>query len=272
MPGGNQAGPPGLAGSPVFLTLQMQEKSAKSALETILRGAVPITIRGIQLTSLVDFPGEVCTTIFLGGCNFRCPWCHNADLVLRTATLPEISPGEVLNLLIRRRSWVQAVCITGGEPSLTPGLEEFIRSLKSHGFKVKLDTNGTQPEVIARLLAGDLLDYVAMDVKAPPEKYDLLTGTRANLEAVKESIALIKNSRVAYEFRTTAVPSLLLEEDFLAIGQMLAGARHYVLQQFRPARTLLNPGLQELLLYPETTLKNIAVKLQPFFARVEVRS
>jgi pyruvate formate lyase activating enzyme len=250
----------------------MQEKSAKSALETILRGAVPITIRGIQLTSLVDFPGEVCTTIFLGGCNFRCPWCHNADLVLRPATLPEISPGEVLNLLLRRRSWVQAVCITGGEPSLTPGLEEFIRSLKSHGFKVKLDTNGTQPEVIARLLAGDLLDYVAMDVKAPPEKYDLLTGTRADLEAIKESIALIKNSRVAYEFRTTAVPGLLLEEDFLAIGQMLAGARHYVLQQFRPAGTLLNPGLQELLPYPETTLKNIAVKLQPFFARVEVRS
>ncbi|WP_338835279.1 anaerobic ribonucleoside-triphosphate reductase activating protein [Neomoorella thermoacetica] len=233
---------------------------------------IPIVIRGIQLTSLVDFPGEVCTTVFLGGCNFRCPWCHNADMVLRPSVLPEISPAEVLNLLIRRRSWVQAVCITGGEPTLAPGLEEFVRTLKSRGFKVKLDTNGSQPDVIARLLAGDLLDYVAMDVKAPPEKYDLLTGTGADLEAIKESIALIKNSRVAYEFRTTVVPGLLEEEDLLAIGQMLAGARRYVLQQFRPAGTLLNPGLRELLPYPETTLDHIAARLQPFLAEVEVKS
>ncbi|OIQ56528.1 7-carboxy-7-deazaguanine synthase [Moorella thermoacetica] len=233
---------------------------------------IPIAIRGIQLTSLVDFPGTVCTTIFFGGCNFRCPWCHNADLVLRPSALPETSPAEVLNLLERRSAWVQAVCITGGEPTLAPDLEEFIRSLKASGFKVKLDTNGTQPGVIARLLAGGLLDYVAMDVKGPPEKYDLLTGIRANLEAVRESIALIKNSRVAYEFRTTVVPGLLAEEDLPAIGEMLAGARHYVLQQFRPAGTLLNPGLRELHPYPEATLKNIADTLQPFFARVEVRS
>lgn len=220
----------------------------------------------------MDFPGEVCTTIFLGGCNFRCPWCHNADLVLRPATLPEISHGEVLNLLLRRRSWVQAVCITGGEPTLAPGLEEFVRSLKSQGFKVKLDTNGSRPGILGRLLEEGLLDYIAMDVKAPPEKYNFLTGTRVDLEAINESIALLKNSQVTYEFRTTVVPGLLLEEDVLAIGEMLAGARHYVLQQFRPAGTLLNPDLQELLSYPETTLKNIAVKLQPFFARVEVRS
>lgn len=250
----------------------MQEKSAKSALETFLRGAVPITIRGIQLTSLVDFPGEVCTTIFLGGCNFRCPWCHNADLVLRPATLPEISPGEVLNLLIRRRSWVQAVCITGGEPSLTPGLEEFIASLKSHGFKVKLDTNGTRPGILGRLLEEGLLDYVAMDVKAPPEKYDLLTGTRVDLEAIKESIALIKNSRVAYEFRTTVVPGLLLEEDLLAIGRLLRGARHYILQQYQPAGTLLDADFQALRPYPGATLQSMAQKLHFFIHKVDIRN
>ncbi|GEA18830.1 anaerobic ribonucleoside-triphosphate reductase activating protein [Moorella sp. E306M] len=233
---------------------------------------IPIAIRGIQQTSLVDFPGEVCTTVFLGGCNFRCPWCHNADLVLRPATLPEVSPAEVLNLLLRRRSWVQAVCITGGEPTLAPGLEEFIRSLKSHGFKVKLDTNGSQPDVIARLLAGDLLDYVAMDIKAPPEKYDLLTGTRANLEAVKESIALIKNSRVAYEFRTTVVPGLLMEEDFLAIGRLLRGARRYVLQQYQPAGTLLDADFQALRPYPGATLQSMAQKLHPFIHKVDVRN
>ncbi|WP_156275884.1 anaerobic ribonucleoside-triphosphate reductase activating protein [Neomoorella glycerini] len=231
-----------------------------------------MTIRGIQLTSLVDFPGEVCTTVFYGGCNFRCPWCHNADLVLRPFTLPEISPEEVLNLLSRRRSWVQAVCITGGEPTLAPGLEEFIRSLKSCGFKVKLDTNGTHPGILARLLTDGLLDYVAMDVKAPPGKYNLLAGTKVDLESVRESIALIKNSRIAYEFRTTVVPGLLLEEDLLAIGRLLRGARRYVLQQYQPAGTLLDADFQALRPYPGATLNNIAQKLQPFSAKVEVRA
>ncbi|QGP93990.1 7-carboxy-7-deazaguanine synthase [Neomoorella glycerini] len=220
----------------------------------------------------MDFPGEVCTTVFYGGCNFRCPWCHNADLVLRPFTLPEISPEEVLNLLSRRRSWVQAVCITGGEPTLAPGLEEFIRSLKSCGFKVKLDTNGTHPGILARLLTDGLLDYVAMDVKAPPGKYNLLAGTKVDLESVRESIALIKNSRIAYEFRTTVVPGLLLEEDLLAIGRLLRGARRYVLQQYQPAGTLLDADFQALRPYPGATLNNIAQKLQPFSAKVEVRA
>ena len=232
---------------------------------------IPIAIRGIQLTSLVDFPGTVCTTIFFGGCNFRCPWCHNADLVLRPSVLPEISPAEVLNILERRSAWVQAVCITGGEPTLASDLEEFIRSLKASGFKVKLDTNGSQPDVIARLLAGGLLDYVAMDVKGPPGKYDLLTGTGADLEAIKESIAFIKKSRVDYEFRTTVVPGLLAAEDLPAIGEMLAGARHYVLQQFRPGNTLLDAGFRLLPPYSGSTLRALAQKLRPYIEKVEVR-
>ncbi|WP_054935647.1 anaerobic ribonucleoside-triphosphate reductase activating protein [Moorella stamsii (nom. illeg.)] len=231
-----------------------------------------MTIRGIQLTSLVDFPGEVCTTVFYGGCNFRCPWCHNADLVLRPFTLPEISPEEVLNLLSRRRSWVQAVCITGGEPSLAPGLEEFIRSLKSCGFKVKLDTNGTHPGILARLLTDGLLDYVAMDVKAPPEKYNLLAGTKVDLESVRESIAFIKNSRIAYEFRTTVVPGLLLEQDLLAIGRLLRGARRYVLQQYQPAGTLLDADFQALRPYPGATLQSMAQKLHSFIHKVDIRN
>nr|WP_277995672.1 MULTISPECIES: anaerobic ribonucleoside-triphosphate reductase activating protein [Moorella] len=226
----------------------------------------------MQLTSLVDFPGEVCTTVFYGGCNFRCPWCHNADLVLRPFTLPEISPEEVLNLLSRRRSWVQAVCITGGEPSLAPGLEEFIRSLKSCGFKVKLDTNGTHPGILARLLTDGLLDYVAMDVKAPPEKYNLLAGTKVDLESVRESIAFIKNSRIAYEFRTTVVPGLLLEQDLLAIGRLLRGARRYVLQQYQPAGTLLDADFQALRPYPGATLQSMAQKLHSFIHKVDIRN
>ncbi|CEP66383.1 Aldolase-type TIM barrel [Moorella glycerini] len=220
----------------------------------------------------MDFPGEVCTTVFYGGCNFRCPWCHNADLVLRPFTLPEISPEEVLNLLSRRRSWVQAVCITGGEPSLAPGLEEFIRSLKSCGFKVKLDTNGTHPGILARLLTDGLLDYVAMDVKAPPEKYNLLAGTKVDLESVRESIAFIKNSRIAYEFRTTVVPGLLLEQDLLAIGRLLRGARRYVLQQYQPAGTLLDADFQALRPYPGATLQSMAQKLHSFIHKVDIRN
>jgi pyruvate formate lyase activating enzyme len=192
--------------------------------------------------------------------------------VLRPYTLTGISTEEVLDLLNRRRSWVQAVCITGGEPTLAPVLEEFVRRLKGCGFKVKLDTNGTRPEIIARLLAGGLLDYVAMDVKGPPAKYDLLTGTSgADLEAVKESITLLKSSRVACEFRTTAVPGLLGEEDLLTTGRLLAGAWRYVLQQFRPGNTLLDAGFRELRPYPGSTLRSLAQKLRPYIDEVEVR-
>ncbi|BCV21619.1 radical SAM protein [Moorella sp. Hama-1] len=152
------------------------------------------------------------------------------------------------------------------------GLEDFIRRLKGCGFRVKLDTNGTRPEVIARLLARGLLDYVAMDMKGPPEKDDLLTGTRADLEAVRESIALIKNSRVAYEFRTTVVPGLLREEDLLATGGLLAGARRFCLQQFRPGNTLLEAGFRDLPPYSGATLRAIAAKLWPFVDEVAVRA
>ncbi|MGI9953053.1 anaerobic ribonucleoside-triphosphate reductase activating protein [Moorellaceae bacterium AZ2] len=233
---------------------------------------VPLSIRGIQKTSLVDFPGQVCTSVFFGGCNWRCPWCHNPDLVLYPSTLPEIAPREVLALLERRRSWIQAVCLTGGEPALAPELTTMVKELKSRGFKVKLDTNGSQPRVLAGLLQKGLLDYVAMDIKAPPEKYSLLAGTNVELEAVEESILLLKNNRVPYEFRTTVVPGLLTEEDFLAIGKRLSGTRCYVLQAFRPASSLLDPAYQNLRPLPKALLQDLAVKLMPFFGRVEVRS
>ncbi|GFN22127.1 MAG: anaerobic ribonucleoside-triphosphate reductase activating protein [Thermoanaerobacteraceae bacterium] len=231
-----------------------------------------MAIRGIHKTSLVDFPGEVCTTVFFGGCNFRCPWCHNADLVLRPSALPEIPPEEVLAFLDRRKSFIRAVCLTGGEPTLARGLEDFICQLKGRGFKVKIDTNGTRPEVIAGLLEKGLLDYVAMDVKGPLEKYNLLTGVKADLGAVKESVNLLKNSRTAYEFRTTMVPGLLSEEELLALGPLLAGARRYVLQAFRPADSVINGYYRDIPPCSEATLKNTALKLAPFFGRVEIRA
>ncbi|MGB9782945.1 MAG: anaerobic ribonucleoside-triphosphate reductase activating protein [Moorellaceae bacterium] len=226
----------------------------------------------MQKTSLVDFPGEVCTTLFFGGCNLRCPWCHNADLVLRPSALPEMAPEDILAFLERRKPFIQAVCLTGGEPTLTPGLRDFVRQLKSRGIRVKIDTNGTKPEVIAELLENELLDYVAMDVKGPWEKYELLAGAGVDPEAIKESLSLIKGGRVAYEFRTTVVPGLLTEQDFLILGYTLAGAKRYVLQQFRPGISLIDERYRELLPYSPATLKRIAQRLEPFIDEVQIRS
>ncbi|SMB91244.1 pyruvate formate lyase activating enzyme [Thermanaeromonas toyohensis ToBE] len=228
--------------------------------------------RGVHKTSLVDFPGEVCTTLFCGGCNFRCPWCHNADLVLRPQVLPIFPAKEVIKLLERRRHLVEAVCVTGGEPTLSKGLEDFLVQLKNKGFKVKLDTNGTQPGVLARLLEKNLLDYVAMDIKAPPEKYDLLAGTKVEMTALLESIKILKNSPIAYEFRTTVVPTLITLEDLKAIGKWLLGARCFVLQPFKASSSLIDMTLAQLPPCPEELLTKAASYLRYYFMKVEVRN
>lgn len=259
-------------------------------------------IRGIQKTSLVDYPGEVCTTLFVGGCNLRCPWCHNSDLVLRQRQLPRFQLKAILSSLEKRKHLVPAVCITGGEPTLWTQLPGFIRELKAMELKVKLDTNGTNPEVLQGLLTEQLLDYVAMDVKAPPEKYELLTGRpsfmatastprvepadclclgqnaqetgAAILKRIQQSIDLIKTSSIDYEFRTTAVPGMLEEADLLAIGSWLAQSirpRRWVLQQFRPATTIIDPCLREAHPYPQEVLERVATQMAPYFEEVKVR-
>ncbi|MDN5347934.1 MAG: pyruvate formate lyase activating enzyme [Clostridia bacterium] len=240
-------------------------------LERISIEVVVIAVRGLQKTSLVDFPGEVCTTLFWGGCNLRCPWCHNADLVLRPWALPRLEIQEILGFLTERRSWSQAVCLTGGEPALDPELPAFVLKLKERGFKVKLDTNGTRPEVLSQLIDQDLLDYIAMDVKAPPDKYGMLAGVKVDLKAIRESIDIIRASEVAYEFRTTVVPGLLLEEDLLAIGRWLGGAKRYVLQQFRPAGSLLDENYRGINPYPEEFLHRAAARLRPICGEVICR-
>lgn len=230
-----------------------------------------MTIRGLELTSLVDFPGEVCTTVFFGGCNLRCPWCQNSVLVHGRHTPPAVEPEETLKLLLSRRAWIRAVCLTGGEPTLVPDLEEFLVRLKAHGFAVKLDTNGTFPDVLFRLLRRDLLDYVAMDVKAPLERYRLLAGVEVDGKAISSSVDLLKSGGTPYEFRTTVVPGLLRKDDLLAICRWLAGARRYVLQQFRPSGTLLDPRLAGVQPYPASFLYETAAELDDFFLEVEVR-
>ncbi|MDI3538525.1 MAG: pyruvate formate lyase activating enzyme [Bacillota bacterium] len=228
-------------------------------------------VKGVQPVSLVDYPGHICSTVFFGGCNFRCPFCHNAGLVERADTLPDENLEDVLAFLTERRHLVPAVCITGGEPTLAPELTGFIRRLKRAGLLVKLDTNGTRPEVLRALLAERLLDYVAMDVKAPPDKYGLLTGRPVDLEAIHRSINLIRTAAPAYEFRTTVVPELLTEKDILDIGRELAGSDKYVLQPFRPAHPLIDPQLELAAPCPVSFLEKVAKELRALIKTVEVR-
>ncbi|MBN2538411.1 MAG: anaerobic ribonucleoside-triphosphate reductase activating protein, partial [Deltaproteobacteria bacterium] len=166
-------------------------------------------IGDIQKFSLIDYPGRICATIFTQGCNFRCPYCHNPELVEPSLFRRTIIDDEVFSFLDKRRGKLDAVNITGGEPTLQPDLIECIKIIRSMGYMVKIDTNGSFPEVLRKLIDDNLLDYIAMDVKAPPEKYGEVTGSSIAVDNIAESIHLIMDSGIDYEFRTTIVKSLL---------------------------------------------------------------
>jgi len=196
-------------------------------------------IGGLQRCSLIDFPGQMAAIIFTIGCNFRCPYCHNPELVDETAA--EIPMADVLAFLRTRVGKLDGVVITGGEPTLHDDLIPFIKDIKALGFKVKLDSNGTNPDVVAKIFSAGLIDYIAMDIKAPFHKYESGIGRPVNIEAIKRTVELIKASGVPYEFRTTVVKALLSPADIEQIGKDIAGAEHYYLQRFIPTK-LLNPA------------------------------
>jgi len=222
-------------------------------------------------TSLIDYPDHIATVLFTGGCNFRCPMCHNADLVLRPGEMETLPEEEVRGFLARREGLVDGVVITGGEPTLQSDLASFLRELQDANLDVKLDTNGYHPDVLAALLNDGLLDYVALDVKAPPAKYPLLAGlTDADVTRVARSIALLKESGVACEFRTTVVPGLLDEDDIAEIARWIAGANQYALQQFRPVNTI-DPALEKASPYPTETLQAMARRASDWVSQVVVR-
>lgn len=197
----------------------------------------------LQGTSLIDYPGKVAAVLWTVGCNLRCPFCYNAELVLPelSRALPKLPPEGVLARLRERKGFLDGLVVTGGEPTLQPDLLPFLREVKALGLKVKLDTNGTHPDVVARLLEAELVDHVALDVKAPFERYDEYVGmetiaARARpgddvVHAVRESIARVRAHAPDYEFRTTVAPGLT-GEDLLAIAREIRGARRYVLQRF----------------------------------------
>ncbi len=195
-------------------------------------------IKGLVKTTLIDYPAKVACTVFLAGCNFRCPYCQNPDLVASYDGLPMIPQEEVFEHLKSRKKWLDGVCVSGGEPTLNKELPEFLRKIKNMKLLIKLDTNGTNPEMLKKLLDEKLLDYVAMDIKAPLERYEEVVKAKVDLEKIKKSVEMIQNSGIAYEFRTTVVPGLLSSEDIAEICNWLRGSKRYYLQQFRPDVTL----------------------------------
>ncbi len=196
-------------------------------------------LAGLQRCSLVDYPGQPCCTVFTQGCNLRCPWCHNARLIGEYAADP-IPLEAFWALLKRRQGRIRAVTVTGGEPTEHADLPTFLAEIKARGFVVKLDSNGTRPGVLEKLIREGAVDCVAMDVKAPLDaRYSHAAGTSVSIESIRESIGVLKAaSGIAVEFRTTVIPALHLEDDIEEIAQCLQGASCYYLQAFQPTHAL----------------------------------
>lgn len=230
-------------------------------------------IKGIQKTTLVDFPGKIAATVFTAGCNFRCVFCHNTSLVdgRESAQLPVIDTDELLEYLAGRTKQLEGVCVSGGEPTVHADLPDFIRKIKEIGYAVKLDTNGTNPEMLAELFAENLLDYVAMDIKGPLELYSQIVNAEVDSAKITRSIELIMRSGVPYEFRTTVLPAFLDEANFPQVAGMISGASCYYLQQFHAGEHLLNPDYQQSESYSEGQLNLFARHFEPFVKKVAVR-
>ena len=202
-------------------------------------------IDGLQKMTLLDFPGKVACTVFTGGCNFRCPFCHNGELVLDPGCQPAIPEEEVLSYLKKRRGILQGVCVTGGEPTLQKDLKEFLKKIKELDYSVKLDTNGYMPAILWDLMQDHLIDYVAMDLKASRENYAKTVGLRnMDISRIEESIGILKSSEIPYEFRTTVVKGIHTVEEFEEIGKWIEGSPAYYLQNYQENENCLYRMIQ----------------------------
>ena len=212
-------------------------------------------IHGFNKLTLLDYPGRLAATIFLGSCNFRCPFCHNAGLVLAPESEPLIETEEVLKVLRKRKGILDGVCVTGGEPTLDPGLTGLLAQIKELGYPVKLDTNGTRPALVRELVDAGLVDYVAMDIKN-------------SLESITRMVEYLKSGVVDYEFRTTVVKELHKREDIEAIGQWLSGSRRYFLQNYKESEQVIRPVFTS---YSREQLENFQQILRKTIPQVEIR-
>ena len=228
-----------------------------------------VEIKGLEKFSPRDFPGVISSTVFLGSCNFRCPFCHNAGLVLNPGDLPTFPLDYFTRFLDSRKQWLEGICVTGGEPLLHPGLADFLSFLKERGLLVKLDTNGSFPARLEDLISRDLIDSIAMDVKAPMERYQEVTRTDVDVKMILKSIHIIMNSGQDYMFRITAVPGLIDMKGMVAIGRMLEGAKVFQIQQFMPVNTL-DPAFERLKPFKKKELQELGKKVEGFFSEVRI--
>lgn len=224
-----------------------------------------MSIHGLNKLTLLDYPGKVAAAIFLRSCNFRCPFCHNRDLVLNPMGQPVIQTDEIMRFLKKRQGILDGVCITGGEPSLYSGLEDLIRQIRDLGYAIKLDTNGFRPAVVKDLVSKNLLDMVAMDIKSSPEGYSRATGIDyLDMAPIRETVRFLMEGHVPYEFRTTVVKELHTMDTFRSIGQWIGGCDAYYLQAYKDSDTVICPGFhsntkEELEEYRQLLLKTIPV-------------
>ena len=228
-------------------------------------------IGGYQKLTLIDFPGTIATTVFTVGCSFRCGFCHNPELVIKSQ-FPALNKleEEFFQHLEKRIGKLEGVCITGGEPTIQPDIIPFIRKIKAMGFKVKLDSNGTRPDVLRKIFKEKLVDFVAMDIKSSPEKYSYTVGLKTDIERIKLSVEMIMNSTVPYEFRTTVVPGIHQVEDFIEIAAWIKGAKAYYLQEYREMR-VLDPKIKEITKGKLIDLDEIKSKIDKNFDTFGIR-
>lgn len=226
-----------------------------------------MNLQGYQKLTLLDFPGKVACTVFTGGCNFKCPFCHNASLVLSPNEFKSAQE-DIFIYLSSRKGIIDGVCITGGEPLLQPDIEDFIVKVKELGLLVKLDTNGSFPSKLKTLLDKGLLDYVAMDIKASKENYSKLCGADINIKDIEKSVEILKESNIPYEFRTTAVKELHTKEDFYNIGLWLKGTERYFIQGFVDSGNLIKEGLSA---FSAAEMKELLKEVQQNIPEAQLR-
>jgi len=232
-----------------------------------------LLIKGIQKTTLIDYPNKIAATIFTADCNFRCPFCHNKDLVKNPEKLPSIPEDEIVVFLKERQNYLEGLVITGGEPTLHHDLIDFIERIKKETtLAVKLDTNGTNPILIKQLIDRKLVDYIAMDIKTSLNKYCLAAGVNVDLEKIKESTEILLKGDVDYEFRTTVVPDFFTEDDALSIAGWLKGAKLYSLQQFFPSETCLDPDFSKKEPYSLHKLGEFRGLMKNSFEKIEIKN
>lgn len=227
-----------------------------------------LKIGGFEKLSLSDYPGKLASVVFTYGCNLRCEYCHNPELVIRSLEY-EFDASQILKYLEERKKKLDAVVITGGEPLIYSDLQEFLEKLKNLGYLVKLDTNGLLPNKLKKTISSELLDYISMDVKYPSDGYITYAGEDA-LENVKQSIEIIKNSGIDYEFRTTYVKGIHNTESSVEIGKMIDGAKQYYVQNFRSGKTI-DPSLSESNSFTDKELLILKENIKPYVVNVEIR-